>query len=135
VSEDEGRPAILVVTVEVTEDRVDELDRWYREEHVPEKLELPGYTLIRRFRSHDGSPKFLALYELTDPEVAFRPRTGPPEAAARLQEVMATWTHWERNVWVEVERRIPGDMAHDSGDRDTGSADGDGLVGSGSGSG
>jgi hypothetical protein len=105
--EHEGPPAILVVTVEVDEDGVDELDRWYREEHVPEKLEIPGYGLIRRFRSHDGSPKFLAVYELEDPEVALRPRAGNPEAAARMQEFMKTWKHWERNVWVEIERRSP----------------------------
>ena len=47
---DARRPAVLVVTVEVAEEDVDELNRWYEEEHRPEKLSLPGYAGLRRFQ-------------------------------------------------------------------------------------
>jgi hypothetical protein len=58
------------MTVEVAEEDVDELNRWYEEEHRPEKLSLPGYTGLRRFRASDGAPKFLAIYELEHPTAA-----------------------------------------------------------------
>ena len=99
-----AQPAILVVTVEVDEDDVDELNRWYEEEHRPEKLSLPGYLSMRRFRAADGSPTFLAVYELDDAGSGAAP---PPEdyhPSEWMQQVMARWKHWERAVWVELPR-------------------------------
>jgi hypothetical protein len=110
------RPSILVVTLEVAESDVDELDRWYREEHGPEKMALPGYIGMRRFRAFDGSPRFLVVYELEDPEVAMRPRTGSPESTETMRQIMSKWKQWERNVWVEVESTsAEDDTAHGEG--------------------
>jgi hypothetical protein len=77
------------------------LNRWYEEEHRPEKLALPGYLSMRRFRAYDGAPRFLALYELTAPEAAL------PSAPAALpsdwmKAVMAKWQQWDRSIWVEL---------------------------------
>lgn len=96
------RPSLLVVFVEVAEEDADELDRWYREEHGPEKLAQPGYRSLRRFRAHDGSARFLAIYELEDPEAALTHPEQTPEAAERMREIMSRWKRWERSVWVEV---------------------------------
>jgi hypothetical protein len=96
------RPAVLVVTVEVAEEDVDELNRWYEEEHRPEKLSLPGYTGLRRFRASDGAPKFLAIYELEYPDAASG-GGGGVEATRRMEEIMTTWKRWDRSVWVELE--------------------------------
>ncbi len=98
----EGRPAILVVTVEVSEDDADELNRWYEEEHGPEKLAIPGYLGLRRFRSADGSAKFLAIYELTGPEAAASPSGAGAESTRRMEQIMEKWKRWERSVWVEI---------------------------------
>lgn len=97
------RPGILVVTVEVDEKDADELDQWYREEHGPEKMAIPGYRAMRRFRAYGGSPRFLAIYELDDPEIAMKSGQASPESAERLHEVMAKWKDWARSVWVEIE--------------------------------
>jgi hypothetical protein len=96
------RPAVLIVTVEVAEEDVDELNRWYEEEHRPEKLSLPGYLSMRRYRAADGSPTFLAIYELDDPDAADDQARGGPEMSAWMKAVMATWKRWDRAVWTEL---------------------------------
>lgn len=96
------RPAVLIVTVEVAEEDVDELNRWYEEEHRPEKLSLPGYLSMRRYRAADGSPTFLAIYELDHPDVAAVPADGDTEMSGWMKAVMAKWKRWDRAVWTEL---------------------------------
>lgn len=97
------RPGVLVVSIEVDEDDVDELDRWYREEHGPEKLATPGYTGLRRFRAQDGSARFLAIYELDDTEAAMKPGVSSPGSTEQMRRIMERWKDWNRSVWVEIE--------------------------------
>ncbi|HEY1466202.1 MAG TPA: hypothetical protein VGF11_04040 [Acidimicrobiales bacterium] len=96
------RPAVLIVTVQVADEDVDELNRWYEEEHRPEKLSIPGYVSMRRYRAADGSPTFLAIYELDHPDVAAVPAEGGAETSAWMKAVMAKWTRWDRAVWTEL---------------------------------
>jgi hypothetical protein len=98
------RPAILIVHVEVAEADAAELNRWYEEEHRPEKMGLPGYLSMRRFQAYDGSPRFLAVYELSEPEAAVHgPSSSPaPPPSDWMKAVMATWTRWDRSIWVEL---------------------------------
>ena len=43
---------------------------WYDNEHVPALARVPGVLCARRFRNAGtGSPKYVALYHLTSPEV------------------------------------------------------------------
>jgi hypothetical protein len=42
---------------------------WYDNEHVPALARVPGVLSARRFRTADGSPKYMALYHLTSPAV------------------------------------------------------------------
>lgn len=98
----DAEPAVLVVFVEVAEEDVDELNRWYDEEHGPEKLALPGYSGLRRFRAADGSARFLAIYELSDPDAATAPAASTEQSARRMEEIMSRWKRWERSVWVEL---------------------------------
>jgi hypothetical protein len=55
---------LLLVQMEVAPEDVAELDSWYWEEHIPERLACPGFLSARRYQVADGSPKFVALYEL-----------------------------------------------------------------------
>ena len=59
---------ILVVMMEVDPDHEAEFDRWYNEEHLPERLEIPGYVSARRFKLEEGNGmlKFLCIWELED---------------------------------------------------------------------
>lgn len=61
--------ALLLVTVEMDPDHEDEINRWFDEEHVPERLECPGFLWARRYRVLEGSPTYVNLYGLADPDV------------------------------------------------------------------
>jgi hypothetical protein len=60
---------LLLVMIDIDPAHEDELNRWYDEAHVPERLSVPGILSARRFRAIDGAPRYLALYELASPEV------------------------------------------------------------------
>ncbi len=64
---------LLLVAMEVEPAHEAEFNRWYDEEHVPERLSHPGILTGRRFRSVQGAPKYLALYDLESPEVLDTP--------------------------------------------------------------
>ena len=60
---------VLVVMMEVDQGHEDEFDRWYNDEHLPERLEIPGYVSARRFKlkEGDGVLDYLCIWELEDP--------------------------------------------------------------------
>src|SRR5690349_2005809 len=45
---------ILVVMMEVAPEHEAEFNRWYNDEHLPERLEIPGYVSARRFKLEEG---------------------------------------------------------------------------------
>ena len=62
--------AVLVVEIEVAEADVDDLNRWYDDKHVPERLAMPGFVSARRFASTEKPGRFLAVYELDGAQAA-----------------------------------------------------------------
>ena len=59
---------ILVVMMEVDEGHDEEFNRWYNDEHLPERLEIPGYVSARRFKLQEGEGvlQYLCIWELED---------------------------------------------------------------------
>lgn len=59
---------ILVVMMEVDPAHEAEFNRWYDDEHLPERLEIPGYISARRFKLEEGEGvlKYLCIWELED---------------------------------------------------------------------
>ena len=61
---------ILVVMMEVAPEHEAEFNRWYDDEHLPERLEIAGYVSARRFKLEDGEGvgvlQYLCIWELTD---------------------------------------------------------------------
>jgi hypothetical protein len=55
---------VYMVDVQVEGCDVDEFNEWYESVHAPEVLACPGFVSARRWRLNDGSPRFLAVYEL-----------------------------------------------------------------------
>jgi hypothetical protein len=70
---------INVVTVDIEAAGAAAFSRWYNEVHVPEILSCPGWRANRRYECLDGEPRFLAIYDLDDPE---QPFTSPEWEAA-----------------------------------------------------
>ena len=59
---------ILVVMMEVDQGHEEEFHRWYNDEHLPERLEIPGYVSARRFKLQEGEGvlEYLCIWELED---------------------------------------------------------------------
>lgn len=59
---------ILVVMMDVDPEHEDDFNRWYNEEHLPERLEIPGYISARRFKLEEGEGvlRYLCIWELHD---------------------------------------------------------------------
>ena len=59
---------VLVVTMEVDPADEAEFNKWYNEQHLPERMAIPGYVSARRFRlvEGDGALTYLCLWELED---------------------------------------------------------------------
>jgi hypothetical protein len=65
----ENAKGLLAVWMEVAPENEDDLAGWYHEEHLKERIEIPGFITAIRYVSLEGSPKNVALYDLDDPEV------------------------------------------------------------------
>ena len=62
---------LLMVYVDVPQAIEEEFNRWYNEEHIPERLSIPGVLNAARYEAVRGGPKYLACYELSEPEAYF----------------------------------------------------------------
>jgi hypothetical protein len=48
-----------------------EYEQWYRGEHLPERLSIPGFRAAWRFRAIEAEPEYFTFYETATPEVLF----------------------------------------------------------------
>ncbi len=97
---------LLLIMMEIDPEHEEDFNRWYAQEHIAERLGIPGVLSARRFKVTEGSPKYLALYELESPDVIdseaykyFYEGGGRTEWTER---VMGRLTAFVRNVYVEV---------------------------------
>ena len=58
--------AILTVWTSVDEQLERQFNAWYSREHVLERVDVPGFRTGTRYRAVEGTPMFLAVYELDD---------------------------------------------------------------------
>jgi hypothetical protein len=102
---------LLLVMIGVDEDHEEEFNRWYNEEHFPERIQCPGFLSGRRFVSVEGEPKYLAIYDLESPDVLESPeylRIRPP--SEWQQRVSKQWKRSIRNVYRDITPDIPADF-------------------------
>jgi hypothetical protein len=60
---------VMVVMMDVDPADEEEFHRWYNQQHIPERLEIPGYVSARRFKlesGDDGMLKYMCLWEMED---------------------------------------------------------------------
>ena len=55
---------LLMVYSDVGAEHEEEYNRWYNEEHIPERLSIPGVLNAARYEAVLGGPRYLACYEL-----------------------------------------------------------------------
>jgi hypothetical protein len=85
-----GRGLLMVYT-DVPAEHEDEFNRWYNEEHIAERLSIPGVLNAARYVAVRGGPKYLACYELDAPETYFS----------------KTWQHYLKNPTPWSQRMSP----------------------------
>ncbi len=94
---------LLLVTMDIDPEHEAEFNRWYEEEHLPERKTCPGFISARRFVSVEGGPKYLALYDLESVDVlqseAYLRIAGPSERTARLRPL---FKNYKRNIYREI---------------------------------
>lgn len=92
-------PAPVVVSVGLSGDAA-ELERWYREEHVPMLLEVSGWRRIRRYRKLEGSgPDLLAFHEIDSTDLFRSPAYQRAVSTPWRTRAMALATARERRVF------------------------------------
>jgi hypothetical protein len=77
---------LLMVWADVPADKEDEFNRWYNQEHLAERLSIPGFLSGARYEAVKGGPRHLACYELESPAVL------ESEAYKRVQAHPTEWT-------------------------------------------
>ena len=101
---------LLLVMMEIDPEHEDEFNRWYDEEHVPERMSVPGFLSARRYRAIEGGPKYLAIYELESPDVlqteTYKRLIGASESewTKRMQKHYRN-ERFVRNVYVQILER------------------------------
>ena len=97
MADKKGRGLLMVYT-DVPPEVEDEFNRWYNEEHIPERLAIPGVLNAARYVALQGGPKHLACYELTEPEAWSSPEwqkwlTNPTEWSRRMSPSVVGTTY------------------------------------------
>jgi len=102
----EDAPYQVTVALEPAADTRDDFIAWYREEHIPMLLSVPGWRRARLFEQVEGDgPSFCALHELDRLDVF----DDPAYAATRTpwrERVIGGATRRERHVW-QLLRALP----------------------------
>ena len=86
---------VYAVFFSVPDDRAEEFNKWYDEEHSPMLLECPEWKAIRRFEITDGDPQpwtHLALHYLSDVEAAL----------SSIEREAASNTEWRKRLMQEA---------------------------------
>ena len=95
--------ALLLLMNDVPLEHDDEFNRWYTEEHLPERQSLPGFLSSRRFIALEGAPKYLALYELESARALesaeYKALSEPTEWTRRIRGLRSTHL---RNIYEEI---------------------------------
>lgn len=68
-----GAGGLVLTSMDVEEAVEDEFNEWYDTEHIPLLSKLPGMLAARRFRAQRGSPRYVALYHVTDIAIYAKP--------------------------------------------------------------
>lgn len=66
-------PGILVVLNDCVPEGREAYERWYVEEHLYERVGVPGFRFGRRYEALQGSPPFFTYYEVDSPAVLHSP--------------------------------------------------------------
>jgi hypothetical protein len=92
--------AYLLVANDVTPDAETDFNRWYENQHLAERLGVPGFLNARRYLAQSASLRYVAFYETEGVETftsaAYRARLAGP--TDWTQRVMPSFRNMHRTV-------------------------------------
>ncbi len=110
---------LLMVWADVPADKEAEFNRWYNEEHLAERLAVPGFLDGARYEAVKGGPKHLAVYELESAAVmespAYQKVQANPTPWTQRSGPQAIATAFIRNIYTMIHPRAVTPAAAASG--------------------
>ena len=97
---------LMMVWADVPADKEKEFNSWYNEEHLAERMRIPGFLSGARYEAVKGGPKHLAVYELEniavlDSDAYMKVRKNPTEWTKRCSPDVIGTT-FIRNVYTLI---------------------------------
>lgn len=89
--------AALGIWMDVEAGGLDDFNAWYRRQHLPERLSVPGFLRGRRYESAGPGPRYFTLYETADAAVL--------SSAPYLERLNAP-TDWTRRALPRVRTMV-----------------------------
>ena len=89
--------AALGIWMDVDASGLDDFNAWYRRQHLPERLSLPGFLRGRRYQATGDGPVFFTLYETADAAVL---------SSAPYMERLNNPTDWTRRALPMIRRMV-----------------------------
>ncbi len=97
---------LLMVWCDVPADKETEFNRLYNEEHLAERLSIPGFLSAARYEAVKGGPKHLAVYELENAAVmqseAYKKVSNNPTPWTKKTGPQAVATTFIRNIYTMI---------------------------------
>jgi len=89
--------AALGIWMDVHDAGLDDFNAWYRQQHLPERLSVPGFLRGRRYENTSGAPRYFTLYETSEAAVL--------SSSPYLERLNAP-TEWTRRALPSVRRMV-----------------------------
>ena len=110
---------LLMVWTDVPSDKEKEFNRWYNDEHLAERLSIPGFLNAARYEAVKGGPKHLAIYELENAaameSAAYKKVSNNPTPWTQRTGPQAVGTNFIRNIYTLIHPRALSPAAAASG--------------------
>ncbi len=102
------KQGLLLMMTDIDPANEADFNRWYEEEHMDERMGIPGFINARRFTALEGGPKYLALYDLESPDVLASPAYQHIVGAGKsawTKRMESQFKNFRRNVYVGLSER------------------------------
>jgi hypothetical protein len=97
-----GHSNVLIAMIDVDSGDDEDFNRWYIEDHIPERLSCPGFISARWFKISEGTlPRYLVIFELAGPEALQTPEYLALAGREDTKRWAARFTRIMRSVYTE----------------------------------
>jgi hypothetical protein len=99
---------VLAIWHDIRDGREQDFEAWYKDEHFPERLAVPGFRLGRRYEAVSGAPRYFCYYLTDTPDTLtsapYLERLNNPTPLTRAM-MSGAFLEMHRTVCRRVQRR------------------------------